>query len=241
MNSTLKMALAAAAVVAVVVAGVTFLPRDDNGVGGPGGVSPSSALPPSPKVSASPTSSPTDDPAVPTVAGTGRVGTIRLDFTAQLPATWAFHPFGAQRGGEPTGTSFFVSLVDNTFEDPCTHVQRTPKIGSTVEAFATALGEVPMTTATAPVQETFAGYDATYVELTVPPSAPCSPEQFYLWQDSPDNYWWATAPNEVVRVWIIMVDGQRVAVAARVYPETSEELRTELQGVLESMVFTAAP
>ena len=45
MNSTLKMAFAAAAVIAVVVAGIDFLPSGNGGTGGPGMASPSPVPP----------------------------------------------------------------------------------------------------------------------------------------------------------------------------------------------------
>jgi len=166
-----------------------------------------------------------------TVAGSA------LQFTAELPAGWAPFEFGGGRDGEPEGMAFFVSLVDNTFADPCAHVERSPKVGSTVEALAAALGEIPTTTATQPVQTTLAGNAATYIELTIPASPPCNPEEFYLWQDSPDAYWWALAPNELIRVWILEVGGQRVAMANRSRPGTSEAVKTELQGILDSLVF----
>jgi hypothetical protein len=141
----------------------------------------------------------------------------------------------------PAGISFFVSLVDNTFEDPCSHLERSPKIGSTVEALATALGDVPDTVATKPVATTIAQHEATYVELSIPATLPCEPSSFYLWQDSPKGYWWALGGNETIRVWIVDVGDQRVVIAARSYPGTSEEATAELKGILESMVFDAAP
>ena len=96
--------------------------------------------------------------------------------------------------------AFVVSLVDNTFKDPCAHVQQSPKIGSTVAALATALGEVPNTTATKPVQTTIAGHEATYIEAAIPATLPCNPSSFYLWQDSPGGDWWAQGLNETARV-----------------------------------------
>ncbi|HEY6058876.1 MAG TPA: hypothetical protein VIV06_12655 [Candidatus Limnocylindrales bacterium] len=241
MNSAIKIALAAAAVVAAVVAGISFLPGSPGGVGGPGAVSPS------PVVSPSPTPRPSHQVLQMTVAGT-EVNGSSLQLTAQLPEGWsigASGPNGAyavqgSAAGPPAGIAFFVSLVDNTFSDPCQHVERSPKIGSTVEALATALGEIPDTTATAPVQATIAGRPATYIELTIPASLPCAPEQFYLWQDSPGGDWWALGPNEVIRVWILDVGSQRVAIAARSYPGTSDAAKAELQGSLDSIVFDGA-
>ena len=214
--------------------------------------SPTPATVPSPTPVIAPKSATTIDqpptsagqgPVQMTVAGTD-VGGSPLRLTVDLPESWTLHngPFAANRGTAhpPAGISFFVSLVDNTFEDPCSHLERSPKIGSAVEDLATALGEIPNTTATKPVATTIAQREATYVELSIPATLPCEPSSFYLWQDSPNGYWWALGGNETIRVWIVDVGDQRVAIAARSYPGTSEEATAELQGILESMVFDAA-
>jgi hypothetical protein len=165
----------------------------------------------------------------------------------KLPQGWtsggeAPSLYGANRGGSqpPAGTAFIVSLVDNTFKDPCTHIQRSPKIGSTVGALATALREIPNTTATAPVQTTLAGLAATYVTIAVPASLPCDPSQFYLWQDSPNGDWWSQGLNETVGVWILEAGGRRVVLATHSYPGSGAAAKAELQGILDSIVFDAA-
>ena len=212
MNTTVKMLFALAAAVAVVVVGINLLPMT-RGAGGSG------AATASPVVTAFTTPSPAQQPESMSVAGS------TLRFTADLPAGWERFDFGAKgQGFAPgAGIAFFVSVVDNTFSDPCRHVQRDPKLEATVEALAAGLGEIPDTTATAPVQVMLAGNEATYLELTIAPSLPCDPDEFYLWQDSPNADWWALAPQEMIRVWIIEVGGGRVAVAARSYPATSDE------------------
>lgn len=162
-----------------------------------------------------------------------------LEFTADLPAGWENFGFGASKdASDPTaGLSFVVSHVENTFEDPCAPVQRTPKIGSTVEALVTAFREIPHTTATEPVETRVAGFDATYLEVAIPASLPCEPNEFDLWQEGPGAHWWVQQLNETVRIWVIEVDGQRVAIVAHTYPNTSEESMAELAEILDSIVF----
>ena len=53
--------------------------------------------------------------------------------------------------------------------------------------------------------------------------------------------WWLLAPKEVVGVWILDIEGQRVAIAARSWPETTAATKAEFRAILDSMVFTAAP
>jgi hypothetical protein len=224
MNSVLKMAFAAAAIVAVVVAGLNFLPRNDGGVGGPG-----ASASPEPSLRTSTVS----------IAIAGVPDGTPPTLTADLPAGWeAPSPFVFGSAN----IHAFVSLVDNTYSDPCAHIQRAPKVGPTIADLATALGEIPGTTATDPIEATVGGNVATSIEVTLPASLPCAPEQFYYWQDSPDADWWSLRPDERLRVWIVEAGGERIAIAARMYPITTEAEKAELQGIVDSIVFdTASP
>jgi hypothetical protein len=231
MNRALRVAAAAVGAVAFVVACATSQPQ------GTGGAASPVALSSSPAVSPSQVASP--GTVQMSVAGTELNGSP-LRLTLQVPEGWTLEPYGAYRGSSepPDGLGFFVSLLDDTFQDPCSHTsQRSPKIGSTVAAAATALGEIPHTTATKPLQTTIAGHAATYLELTLPASLPCAPNDFYLWQDSPNGDWWAQGLNETLRVWILEVRGQRVVMASRSWPGTSDVAKAERQRMLDSIVF----
>jgi hypothetical protein len=168
-----------------------------------------------------------------------------LLLTVTLPSGWEpiQFGFGADNGtsSPPAGMAFIVSLVDDTFKDPCAHVQRSPKIGSTVAALATALGEVPNTTATKPVQTTIGGHEATYIELAIPATLPCDPSEFYLFQESPGNDWWAQGLNETARVWILEVGGRRVAFLAHSYPGSGADPKAVFQSILDTVAFEGAP
>jgi hypothetical protein len=133
--------------------------------------------------------------------------------------------------------AFIVSLVDNTFKDPCTHVEMSPKVGPSVADLAKALGKMPDTTATQPVQTTIAGYAATYIELAVPATLPCTPSEFYLWQDSPGGDWWVQGLNETARIWIIEVGGRRVAFLTHAYPGSDPDPKAVFETILNSVVF----
>ena len=133
------------------------------------------------------------------------------------------------------------ALVDDTFKDPCRHLERSPQLGSSVAALATALGQIPETTSTEPAQTTLAGLQSTYLEIGVPASLPCSPDEFYLWQDSPNGDWWVQGLNETVAVWILEVGGQRLVVATHSYPGSDPAAKAELQGILDSIEFDTAP
>jgi hypothetical protein len=227
MNTVARFAVAAAAVVAVALVGINLVPRQGS-IGGQG--APSSSPEPSPSYQV----------VRITVAGTELNG-APLKLTAQIPEGWSTGASGPAGPYAVHGAGgVFASIVDNTFSDPCLHVERSPKVGPTVAEAAAALGAIPNTTSTPPVQTTLAGHPATYLELTIPASLPCAPDQFYLWQESPNNDWWVTELNEVIRVWLVDIGGQRVAIAARSYPRTGDEGKTELQGILDSIVFDDA-
>jgi hypothetical protein len=241
-NRTLKTAFAAAAALAVAVAGIAC---------GPGAVAPSPVIsppvisppviPPSAMVSPSPELSSSQQGGLMTVAGT-ELGSSALRLTVDLPPDWQAWTYGANRGTSlpPAGMAFVVSTVDNTFEDPCSHLERSPKVGPTVEDLATALGEVPNTTATDPVKTRVAGHEATYIELAIPASLPCAPDEFYLWQDSPNADWWVQGLNETARVWILEVGSQRVAFLTHSYPDSSKDAKAEFQKILDTVVFEGA-
>ena len=226
MHSVLKIALPTAAVIAVVAAGVSFLPRDA-GVAAPG------------PVTAPPIASPSPEPSPEVRATRMTVAGTALQLTAALPAGWTTHSDYAANvlGGPPTGAAFFVSVIDNTFSDPCLHIQRDPQVDTTVAAWLTAIGDIPHIGTTEPVRTTIAGYEADLIEITIPASLPCLPDRFYLWQDSPQNYWWVGAAGETIRVWVLEVGGQPVAIAGRTVPATTSALDAELLAVLDSIVF----
>jgi hypothetical protein len=156
-----------------------------------------------------------------------------------LPPGWKPFTNGANRGtsAPQAGMAFVVSTVDNTFEDPCSHLERSPKVGPTAADLAKALGEIPQTTSTDPVQTTIAGRKATYIEIAIPASLPCATSEFYLWQDSPKADWWAQGLNETARVWILEVADTRVAILGHSYPDSSKDARAEFQKILDTVVF----
>jgi hypothetical protein len=245
MNSSLKRAVGAPALVVVAMAAVACGPvavatssAVASAVAPPSAVASSVAVSPSAAVTSSRAPTPSQHVATMTVAGT-EVTSSPLRLTVELPPDWQADGSVADIGtsSPPSGMAFVVSLVDNTFQDPCTHTQRSPKVGATIEDLAAALGKIPGTTATAPVKTKVAGYDATYVEIAIPASLPCQPSEFYLWQDSPDGDWWVQGLNETARIWILQVRSQRVTFLTHSYPGSGPDAKAEFQKILDSIVF----
>jgi hypothetical protein len=147
--------------------------------------------------------------------------------------------FAVVRGitGPPNGMSVYFYEVDNTYTDACAHKLRNPVVGPTVEDLVQALGELPNTTATEPVDATLAGYPARYLVLTSDDSLPCAPSEFYFWQDPGGGQNWAQSPGQVVRTWVFEVDGTRIVASALSYPTASVAALAEQQSILDSIQF----
>ena len=154
MNSAFKLALAAAAVVAVALAGITFLPRVGGGFGGTGASTPT----PVPTPAATPISLPLDPQSL-TVSepGTYLAGApFQVPITMTVPAGWVGKvggPYAAYLDRAPVGSGnagIEFTLSQALFADPC-HADRgflAPQPGPTVDDLAAALARLPGFTAT---------------------------------------------------------------------------------------------
>lgn len=226
MRTPLKVALAAAAIIVVTVAGLSLMPRNGTGVGGP--------VSPEPKASSS---------ASPTPARTimRPSGTDTPQFTVVLPPEWAIFTdipgqpgFSAIRGTtQPTrGMSVYFYVPTTTYADPCNEVPVSPPVGPTVDDFVQSLREIPNISTTEPTSATLGGLPATYLEMTTDDTLPCAPNEFYIWDGN-----WTQGPGQIVRTWVLEVNGSRVVASALRYPEATQEMLAEQQSILDSLQF----
>jgi hypothetical protein len=256
MNNTLRIALGAVAVVAVVVAGVAFLPRSSPPVGGPGG-----------QPSASPTLTPTSTPtpaaaasaAVPEFPGVSddvapgtymwRAGTATpADITFTIPAGWMSR-FGIphkNRGG-PGEIAVGNWIIANVYADPCQWQGSLldPAVGPTVDDLATALVAQKGRNATTPTDVTLGGYPAKRVELSIPADldrATCDEGVIRTWVapggdtallDEEQNL--GMHPGQQNVVYIVDVNGARLVIDTWHMRGTSAADLAELDAILASM------
>ena len=121
--------------------------------------------------------------------------------------------------------------------NPRGHVLLSPAVGPTVEDLIVAFGELPNETATAPVDDPIGGLPARYVEITADDPLPCAPNQFYIWADPQGGLNWAQGNGQIVRTWVLEVNGTRITVSALLYPTSTAAAIAEQQALLDSIRF----
>jgi hypothetical protein len=258
MNTPIRIAVAAAAVVAVAVVGFNFLPRQ-GGVGGP-------AASPSPNVSPSPSASNvlTEFPEGPLPAGTyvlapftpagegmchvpaqsGCTETTADDtirFTITVPAGWdAGGPWVLSGDNAPPGGAGLAFERGGwLLSDPCRVIDPDVPVGTTVASFVDAVAAHPILDTTKPIDVTLAGYSGKYFDLQVPtdiskcetdPGNPSTPV-YRPWE--PGIY--AQGPAQRWHVWVLDVDGVRVLIQSSDFAGTSAQHQAELRAIVNSI------
>jgi hypothetical protein len=252
MNSPVRYAIAAAAVLVVALAGYQLLPTSNTGsdVSSPG--APTGQVP---SISSSPRTTSTSSivtvvpfgPCPPPDEDPGCVNDDPRDdsitFTFEMPNGW--HQFEGNGppwidgNGPPDGASvWFYSPGASLYSDVCRppNDEEAPdiRVGPTVDDFVTALVEHPSLDVTAPVDVTLAGYSGKYVDLTIPDDiSDCD-------QYKPiDGHIYAQGPSQRWHIWVLDVDGVRVLVESNDFPGTDAQRLGEIDAIIESLEITA--
>ena len=231
-NNVIKLALAATAVVAVVVGGLNLVPRSDSGIGGTASPSPSNAASPNPSASASPAAVRID--MFPAGFEERTISVLRPPGWYTCCGGTSGPSFSLIRGttAPPTGMSVYFYAPRTTYSDPCQQAPVSPPIGPTVDDLVQALREIPNISTTEPVATTLGGLPATYLEMTSDDTLPCPPAQFYIWDGN-----WTQGEGQIVRTWVLEVNGSRIVASALRYPDADDVSLAEQQIVLDSIRF----
>jgi hypothetical protein len=80
----------------------------------------------------------------------------------------------------------------------------------------------------------------TYIELTADDELPCPANSFYLTADEQGIYFFIDGPGQVIRTWVLDLDGTRVVASAFHFPEATAEGLAEEQAILDSVEFEPA-
>ena len=223
-------AVAAAAIVVLGVGAIAFAVSNTN-ADDPDGV------PQAPTPTAAPTPpAPTTTVAPLIVTYTGIPG---VPITYTVPDGW--DP-PEDDGFVVFGESSMVNFQDvaNVYADGCEHTLFVPPLGPAVDDLANVWATLPGLTATTPVDVTVDGYAGKQVDFTVPnyptaadptageDEADCVNGQFAIWDDKGERFgpsFWAQAPEQQHRLWILDVDGTRLVIAERsAFGSTPEKL-----------------
>jgi hypothetical protein len=237
MNSALKLALGAAAVLVVALVGYNLMPRS-GGVGAPE----QTPIPsPSPSFNAAlgplePGTYIVDDPTLTTVP-----------FTLTVPSGWTARGDGylVKDDELPDGLELASWNVTHVYADACGFEPGLTEIGPTVDDLVRALEDQEGSDASTPVDVTLGGYPAKRIEMSVPVDLDAStcriPDALIqIWADAEETGWFAIPADQAGLprpVYVVDVDGERAVILSGHQPTASTSAIAELQAVLDSIAF----
>jgi hypothetical protein len=232
--TTVRWGVAAAAVVAVAVAGYSLFLGSINV-----GPTPSDeATPTAAAILIEPTALGTD----PLTAGTYYVDDpFQVPITFQLPDGWVVGEYNRagsfldlSSGFDPSG-ELTIQVVDNVFVDPCDPAAGPlePPVGPSVDDLARALASLPNVDATAAVDVTVDGHAGKQLELTQAPGTAAACDGIALWTSSTRIL--NMGAEEIFEVLILDADGVRLVAAIGYIADVSEEALAEMHAVVDSI------
>jgi hypothetical protein len=247
MNDVAKFLVAAAAVVAVVFAGINMLPRSSTGPGGQ----------PSPSSTPTPTTTPssTSGVAAGLPEGPFELADHGMTMTATIPASgWTFDAsFTALSKGKevanlpeatvlfwsfPAGTEFYV------YGDPCRSTSTKPDSPVTsANEIAAGLATQASREASVPTDVTIGGHSGKAITLHVPDDAmpgECEQGEFVSYGTADDPLArYHQGPGQIDELWIVDVDGATLIIDAMYRQDTPAALVGEMRAIAESVTFGA--
>jgi hypothetical protein len=167
-----------------------------------------------------------------------------IPFSFSVP-THGWEPFGSlllsKSSVGPQGAEaviFWTGFPDGTYADPCGHLAG-PPAGSAAD-LAAAVSTAPGTELlTGPSDIVVGGRAAKHVVLTVREDVGCDPGFFYNWKAQTGGAMWeATRLGDVIRVWIVEVDGVVLFIEGETNKDGGPELEQEIQQIVESILFS---
>jgi len=238
MNNTIRIGLAAVAVVVIAIIAIQFLP--DSNVGGPGPTdTPQPASTPAPSAAEGPSELPLGE-LTDLAAGTYFLSSFPVQLTFDVPAGWfSCSPSPVEQAVcyEPSNNQPVIAvsflIVDNVVTDPCQDQEGAelldPPVGPSVDDLVAAISSLEGYEATTPQDITVDGFDGQEFTLTAPDVHGCGAT-------------WATADRttgmgagEINLLRILDVDGVRVLISGAYHPVTPEADVAALQQVMDSV------
>lgn len=232
-----RVALAAAAVVAIVTVGLAYAGRMN--VGGPGL---EATAPPSPTASPSLRPLPAQgrlEPGAYSIASE-QFTPVRVDFT--VPAGWSASGGDiAKHADEPIELGMALYRVTHVYADACRSEGTLTEIGPTADDLVTALVAQRNTVLAGPTEVQLGGYPAQRVDLDIPADLDMGtcryPELIQIWAQDPERDYFALPLGYPGSVYVADVDGQRVVITTSHGPDATDEELAELAGIVASLRF----
>lgn len=132
----------------------------------------------------------------------------------------------------------WVWNIESVHTHPCDSSGRPEPVGPSVADLANALAAQPLRDATAPVTVTVGGYEGLFVELSMPDDVDvdaCPGGRFNSWPGR-----WQEGPTEVDLLWMVDVEGQRLAFDLSYDATAGHALVDELREIVETATFAAS-
>jgi hypothetical protein len=241
-NDIARMALVAAAVVVIVLAGASFLARGNN-VAGP---VPGPAATPTAAPTATPTPSPSPTPAV--SIGAGFLAYAQV--SAPMPDGWhqeANFITLDEQSAKVGKLGLSAWTTDMVYGDPChwrdTGVSLSPH--PTVKEIANALADQVGRNASPPTRTTLGGWAATRIELEVPTDlelTTCDDLKYNAWSDTSDRSApsgnWNHRKGQIDVVYVVDVDQSPVLIDVWHRPEATDVDLAELDALVSALTIT---
>jgi hypothetical protein len=237
MNTSIRIAMAAAAVVVLALVGINLLPKT-GGVG----------------ATAAPSPSPT---AAPTLPPSGQIppGSYRSDFgkgvfiTYTLPTGWtSYQGFAALKydANPPNGMGFVPwGEIATVYTDPChwqtiTLAAPSPavSVGPTVDDVIAALVAQKRGSTVTPVDVTIDGFSGKQIDLMVPLDAKiaaCDGGEYKSWTDTSGGDRYNQGPGQHDLLDIVAVNGRALLIDRTFYPANTVADGAELQAIVDSI------
>ena len=141
--------------------------------------------------------------------------------------------------GDNEKATLAVISVANLYVDPCdpTLQLQEPSVGPSVDDLVAALDAVPAWEVSTPVDVTVGGVAGMYVEyVSSAPTGDCADPQ--LWQLNgggayPDQP--APTQGDIVSIWILDADGERVVITTRSSSAVPDFRLAELDAMIDSI------
>jgi len=230
MNRFAQAAIAAVAVLVVLFAGYTLLPRTTGTGGGIGTPSPTPTAAPLPSGTMAP--------------GTYRVSDNKLTlypYTMTVPAGWTGGD-GALRGDmSSNGVRLTTWIITHVYADSCHWTGTLVPVADTAALVAAFTAQAGHTRST-PIVTTIGGLPATKITFTLDAAfdvTTCDSGNVRLWPDpGPDEGGgWPISPGQTTTVYVIESDGRLMVVMTVVRKDSPPGDVTALQGILATLRF----